>query len=294
MDYLSSRKERSMEKENQEKEFLIRTKKYGLKELETNISGKRDLIDKLKKILSKKYNLEEQEYIILIDKFKLDNITITKKTIEDLIGYLNMELQFNLEESLEKNMEEMVIINELLDKNIAETLSKPEITTSETIKPKQIRKIKKKKKSAKLLKSGTTIILDLLQDLDLMNFEGNYEVQIKYPSRKQPSIMSISKIVLSNNIIAKYKLHMYPYIFIKIREFNNNIFINKSQKYYFNYFSITNNTIIFPDKKIFIPPATFNMSNLNISFYDHTENLIKILDFDEDNDFFKIFLNMEF
>ena len=43
MNQLSSRDERNLEKDNQEKEFLIRTKKYGLKELTTNLTEKKKI-----------------------------------------------------------------------------------------------------------------------------------------------------------------------------------------------------------------------------------------------------------
>ena len=78
MNQSSSRDERILEKDIQERAFLTRTKKYGVKALNNSINDKKKLMDKLKKILSKKYKLEEMDYIILIDKFKLDNKTITK------------------------------------------------------------------------------------------------------------------------------------------------------------------------------------------------------------------------
>ena len=84
---------------------------------------------------------------------------------------------------------------------------------------------------------------------------------------------------------------------MKIREFNNNIFMNDSQKQYFTYFNVDNtSTSIIPllNKNSYIPINGSILSNLTISFYDHEETLIKIIDFDEKKDFFKIILNLEF
>ena len=304
MDYLSSRKERSIEKDNQEKEFLIRTKKYGVKELNMSINEKKVLIDKLRKILSKKYKLKDLDYIILIDKFKLDDKTITKNTIEQLIGYLNMELKYNAEDSLEQNMEIMINQKETFDKKLNENgvpLPSPNITPNITpnIVPSSTSThiIPAIKSTYKLSDPQTTIILDLLHEFDLRNFEGVYEIPIKFTNNTIPTEIRIKNIILSSNIISKYKLDTYPYILIKIREFNNNIFINNSQKYYFTYFNIGDtNSKMFEmlNKNVFIPNKIFSLLVLHISFYDHEETLLKIIDFDETNDFLKIFLDIKF
>tara|TARA_B110000211_G_C14045459_1_gene538703 strand:+ start:240 stop:1112 length:873 start_codon:yes stop_codon:yes gene_type:complete len=289
MNHLSSRDERTAEKDNQEKEFLIRTKKYGVKELNTNISEKKKLIDKLKKILSKKYKLEEMDYIILIDKFKLDNKSITKNSIEELISHLNMELKYNSEESLDNTLKTLIAEKEVFDNSFITTKPPDQsiklINANSTIKT-----------TYKAPTIETTIVLDILNDFDLRNFEGTYNVPIKYTSNKIPTKITVTDIILSGNIITKYKLHMYPYILMKIREFNNNIFMNNSQKHYFTYFNINNtdtSTISLSNKNTHIPGNLFTLSNLNISFYDHQETIIKIIDFDEETDFFKIFLSIE-
>lgn len=289
---MNSRKIRNKEKDTQEKEFLIRNKKYGVKELNMNMHNKKDLIDKLKRILSKKYQLEDKDYIIIIDKFKLDDKNITKETIEELISYLNMELRYNTEESLEKIMETELISEQTLEKKTDEIR-----TDIVPIEPPLVRVHPKVYKTTPTINniykkvSKKTIILDLLNGLDLMTFEGNYNIPIKFTENIKPSKISIQNIVLSNNIISKYELSLFPFILIKIREFNNNIFINNSQKHYNTYF-IVKDTINLSNNT-FIPDQTFSMSNLNISFYDHEENLLKILDF-EKKDFIKIFLDIEF
>ena len=130
-----------------------------------------------------------------------------------------------------------------------------------------------------------------------MNFEGLYNVPIKYTNTKNPIKITITDIILSGNIITKYNLHTRPYILMKIREFNNNIFMNYSQKQYFTYFNVDNTStsiITLLNKNSYIPINGSILSNLTISFYDHEETLIKIIDFNEKEDFFKIILNLEF
>ena len=256
---------------------------------------KKKIIDKIKKILSKKYKLEDREYIILIDKFKLDTVAITKNTIEELISYLNMELKYNSEESLEKSMESLITLNETFDKNLIE-IQKEHASTPPKIVPSRsyVNNTTAIHTTSGSSKIQTTVILDLLDDVDLINFEGNYKVAIKYKSDKVPLKIIIKDIILSSSIISKYNLDKSPYILMKIREFNNNIFINSSHKYYFTYFNIKNNTVSMSNKKTCIPDKGFSLSNLNISFYDHNETLIQIIDFNEKTDFFKIFLSIEF
>ena len=57
-------------------------------------NNKDDIIDKLRKTLSKKYDLSLNDYIILVDKFKLTNTDLKRDTIIALIGYLNATNSF--------------------------------------------------------------------------------------------------------------------------------------------------------------------------------------------------------
>ena len=52
-------------------------------------NNKDDIIDKLRKTLSKKYELSLNDYIILVDKFKLTSTNLKRDTIISLIEYLN-------------------------------------------------------------------------------------------------------------------------------------------------------------------------------------------------------------
>ena len=65
-----------------------------MKTSENKKNNKDDIIDKLRKTLSKKYELSLNDYIILVDKFKLTNTDLKRDTIIALIGYLNATNSF--------------------------------------------------------------------------------------------------------------------------------------------------------------------------------------------------------
>ena len=50
-----------------------------------------NIVSKLEKLLSKKFRLNQQDYIILIDRFNLKHTNITRKTIVEMINFLNMQ-----------------------------------------------------------------------------------------------------------------------------------------------------------------------------------------------------------
>lgn len=54
-----------------------------------------NLINKLKKVLSKKFSLTREEYIVLIDKFNLKNRTLDRSTIIKMIQSLNIQKKYN-------------------------------------------------------------------------------------------------------------------------------------------------------------------------------------------------------
>jgi len=278
MEYSSAQKERQNEKDKQEKELLVRTKRYGAKELNMSLKTKQKLIDKLKKILSKKYNLDENDYIILIDKFKLDNQKITKSTIEELISYLNISLQFTQEDDLEKSMENLQETNKIeslvQQVNIHTEIPQIPIIENRVIKQKH---------------TTPTIILNLLDNFDVMTFDGTYTMSLN--SETSIDKITIEDIIISKNIIDKYNLSSPPYILIKIRELENNIFMNTSKKYYFSLFKIKNNELEIHKRNSSVVNKIFKNSTINISFYSFNEELIKINDFD-DKDYFKIILNL--
>ena len=85
----SKRKERS----EYEKQFLDRQQNIYKNENITNNSNK--LIPKLRRILSKKFELALNDYIIIIDKFKLNSENLSRDTIEKLIMYLKNQEIYN-------------------------------------------------------------------------------------------------------------------------------------------------------------------------------------------------------
>lgn len=278
MEYSSIQKEKQDEKDKQDKELLVRTKRYGAKELHMNLTTKKKLTEKLKNILSKKYNLDENDYIILIDKFKLDNEKITKSTIEELISYLNISLQFTQEDDLEKSMENLQKNNKIAD-SVQQVNIHTEIPHTTIIENKVIKQ--------KI--TTPALILNLLDNFDVMTFEGTYTMSLN--SEIDIDKITIEDIIISNNIIEKYNLSSQPYILIKIRELENNIFMNTSKKYYFSLFKIKNNELKIHELNSSTVNKIFKNSTINISFYDFNEELIKIIDFTND-DYFKIILNL--
>ena len=94
-DVSNTRLEKQMQRKDYEKEYLTRNKIYGdVMVTETDAVDKSNIIFKLKKILSKKYNLTDQEYIIIIDKFKLNSSNLNKNTLVQLIAYLNAQNKY--------------------------------------------------------------------------------------------------------------------------------------------------------------------------------------------------------
>lgn len=56
-----------------------------------------NLISKLRKVLSKRFNLTREEYIVLIDKFNLKNTNLNRQTIKDMISTLNIQEKYSYE-----------------------------------------------------------------------------------------------------------------------------------------------------------------------------------------------------
>ena len=54
-----------------------------------------NLIKKLKKVLSKRFKLTREEYVVLIDKFNLKNSNLTRQTISDMIMTLNIQKKYD-------------------------------------------------------------------------------------------------------------------------------------------------------------------------------------------------------
>ena len=57
-----------------------------------NNDDRNNIVEKLRKTLSKKYDLTLNDYIILIDKFKLTSTDLKRDTIISLLKYLNLKI----------------------------------------------------------------------------------------------------------------------------------------------------------------------------------------------------------
>ena len=64
-----------------------------IREIEKDIY--QNIIVKLKKMLSSKFNLSEQEYLLLIDKFQLKKNELSREKIKDMIMYLNFQKKYD-------------------------------------------------------------------------------------------------------------------------------------------------------------------------------------------------------
>tara|TARA_B110000967_G_scaffold209051_1_gene263508 strand:+ start:1057 stop:1872 length:816 start_codon:yes stop_codon:yes gene_type:complete len=270
MEYSSNKQDRLREADRQEKELLVRSKKYGLAELNINMEAKRALIGTLKTILGKKYSLSEKEYIILIDRFKLDGKEITKNTIEELLIYLNTSLKFNISDSALGDTSIKPITHNQLHEYPTDTVR---------VLPKRPKRL--------------DIIYDLLANLDIMDFNGTYTINLEDVQFGKSTRLSISEIYISPELIHKYQLGDLPFILVKVREFNNNILVNSSRKYYYTRFTIIDNKIVV-EKNQYIPDSSFDFKHLNLTFYTHSENILKIIDFTELRDYIKVVLVAKF
>ena len=54
-----------------------------------------NLIKKFNKVLSKRFKLTREEYVVLIDKFNLKNSNLTRQTISDMIMTLNIQKKYD-------------------------------------------------------------------------------------------------------------------------------------------------------------------------------------------------------
>ena len=81
------------QKERQEFESRLQARQDDLLN-KPNVEEKNNIVEKLRKTLSKKYDLTLNDYIILIDKFKLTSTNLQRNTIISLLKYLNTKSQY--------------------------------------------------------------------------------------------------------------------------------------------------------------------------------------------------------
>ena len=92
---------RQREKENYEKKFLERSKdiQQPMNSIESRDSRDK-IINKLRLLLSKKYKLTLNDYIILIDKFKLDTTNLSRNNIVNLFDFLNTQSNYSKQSTI--------------------------------------------------------------------------------------------------------------------------------------------------------------------------------------------------
>ena len=55
-----------------------------------------NIISKLQRVLSKRFNLSEQDYILLVDKYSLKNSELSRNKIMEMINYLNIQNKYSI------------------------------------------------------------------------------------------------------------------------------------------------------------------------------------------------------
>ena len=74
-----------------------------------------NLIKKLRKVLSKKFRLTREEYIVLIDKFNLKNSNLSRQTISDMITTLNIQQKYDEDKKFRGNSSTSVMNGEAVE-----------------------------------------------------------------------------------------------------------------------------------------------------------------------------------
>ena len=81
-----------------------------------------NLIKKLRKVLSKKFRLTREEYIVLIDKFNLKNSNLSRQTISDMITTLNIQQKYDEDKKFRGNSSTSVV-NGINNRNPAKKIN---------------------------------------------------------------------------------------------------------------------------------------------------------------------------
>ena len=68
-----------------------------------------NIILKLKRVLSRRFNLSEQDYLIMIDRYNLKSTEISRKKILEMIDYLNFQKKYQDKSNEKKKSDEFII-----------------------------------------------------------------------------------------------------------------------------------------------------------------------------------------
>lgn len=293
---LTRQEERNNEIQKLEEEMSKRAEVYR-SEVVQPIDRRRELlVNRLKKILSKKYNIEDNEYIILIDRFNLDENGITRETITELLRHLDMMTQFSNTngstpiDSLRDTIEDSQ--NEVPDSvfpsfSNKETLAFNENTLSENrinetddlnmvngIEPISLVKTEIKPEKEKLLMieiSGSNI-LELPVNSNGKNISG-YQVTIpNYAFYRNPKSIELQHVFIKEgsdalgvNGVLQNNGNLF---FLRIEEFENNIEDHLTENRYFSYITKSHDSNIeIGTNGKFHPLEEINLEKLTFTFY---------------------------
>lgn len=276
--------------------------------LESNkvkVNPMEESIEKLKTILSKRFNLEEDDYKILVDRYHIARNGITKTNLEEIISYIkqtskfknntitlgedNLKLKENVSKGsdMDKLEEERRLQLEQMKRNIEENKQKrqqPEV--SQTIyKPAQEIIINKLEEQPITINqsierihkvSGSILCISNLSHI-VANKEGIYEIPIWIDDLDQLKNKKKCKIVSCEIEKELYTKHMenFPYILVNIEECLGSIYINGTTKKLVERLKFREEkTIYYGEGSRDLTITAGLLKKFSISFYDNMGQII--------------------
>ena len=294
---LTRQEERDNEKQKLDAEMSKRAEVYRI-EIIQPVDKRRDmLVNRLKKILSKRYNIADNEYILLIDRFNLDEMGITRETINGLLRHLDMVTQYadtsgstsidSLRDTIQESQTDLpdsvfnsspntetYAFNEnaLIDNKINQYETDivnvvPKMDPISFVKT----QVKPDKEKLLILEISGNNILELPINTNGDTITG-YQVSIpNYAFYRNPRSIELHNAFVSTdsyaNVSGTFK-ESGDLFFIRIEEFENNIEDHLTNNKYFSYItkSYDSNIEIGTSGK-FYPLEEINLEKLMISFY---------------------------
>ena len=173
-----------------------------------NYNNKNNTIvkEKLKKILSKKYNLTDKQYILIIDKFKLNSNKLNRNDIQELILYLKDMYKFNDYDSFSKTESNNIVYNKNIENktNIQNNNLNNQVVNNLLVKPlsdeKSLTKNEFDKYLLKIQNERKDLFKeDISQTENIINNKNNISLQISEYNNDIQDIQDIDKLDKDNN-----------------------------------------------------------------------------------------------
>jgi len=255
-DEKAKEKEKMLELINKRQQEILESNKIKVTPMEENIA-------KLKSILSKRFNLEEDDYKILVDRYHIARDGINKTNLEEILSYIKQTSKFKnntlsmgednlkLKESgaklsdMDKLEEERRIQLEQMKKNIEENKQKriqqenPNIISPIVYKPAQEIVVNRVEEqpiyvnpvSTSKSQSNSILCISSLTNI-IPTKDGIYEVPIWIDDLEQLKNKKKCRLVSCEIEKELYKKHMeqFPYILVNIEECQGQIYINGTTK----------------------------------------------------------------